>query len=104
VLGFWVTFVLAMVVALFSPAPGPMLLKTALLLLGLQVLEGQVLSPRIVGGQLGVKPVILLLTMLLMSAFLGVLGLLLAAPAIGVARGIWALWGPPPLRPAAPES
>lgn len=104
VLGFWIVFVLAMAVALFSPTPGPMLLKVALILLGLQVLESQFLSPRIVGGQLGVKPVILLLTMLLLSSFLGVLGLLLAAPAIGVARGIWALWGPPPLRPAAPES
>ncbi len=96
VLGFWLTFVLALTAALFSPTPGPMLLKTAAVMLGLQVFEGQFLSPRIVGRQLGVKPVVLLLTMLMLSSFMGVLGLLLAAPAIGLARAVWVLWGPRP--------
>ncbi len=104
VLGFWITCVLALVVALFSPSPGPMLLKTAVVMLAVQFLEQQFLSPRIVGGQLGVKPVVLLLTMLLLSTFLGVLGFLLAAPAIGLARGFWALYGPLPKRPAVSET
>jgi predicted PurR-regulated permease PerM len=103
VLGFWLTFVLALTAALFSPAPGSMLLKATAVMLVLQVLEGQFLSPRIVGRQLGVKPVVLLLTMLMLSVFLGVLGLLVAAPVIGLARAIWVLWGPRPRRPVDPE-
>jgi len=102
VLGFWLTFVLALTAALFSPHPGAMLLKTAAIMLVLQVLEGQFLSPRIVGRQLGVKPVVLLLTMLLLSTFMGVLGFLLAAPVLGLARAVWVLWGPRP-RSAAEE-
>lgn len=94
ILGFWVTLILCFAVALFAPQPLQMLLQTLVVLLVVQVIEANLLSPRIVGKQLGVKPVILLLSMLGMSIFLGVLGILLAAPAIGLARGIWALWGP----------
>ncbi len=99
VLGFWVAFLLAAAAALFAPAPLPMLGKTVVVLLVIQALETNLLSPRIVGRQLGVKPVILLLTMLTLSVFLGVLGVLLAAPVIGLARGVWILWGPEPYRP-----
>lgn len=98
VLGFWITFLLSIAVALFAPDPVAMLLKTAAVLLVIQLLETHVLSPRIVGKQLGVKPVILLLTMLGLSVFLGILGVLFAAPVIGLVRGIWSLWGPEPIR------
>ena len=92
ILGFWITFILALAVALFTPEPLPALLKTGGVLLAVQMLEQHLLGPRIVGRQLGVKPVILLLTMLGLSLFLGFLGFFLAAPVIGVARAAWALW------------
>ncbi|MBD3235174.1 MAG: AI-2E family transporter [Candidatus Eisenbacteria bacterium] len=102
ILGFWITFVLALIVALFTPQPLATLLKTGGVLLAVQMLEQNLLGPRIVGRQLGVKPVVLLLTMLGLSVFLGVLGVFLAAPVIGIARAAWALWVPPP-EPAAEE-
>jgi predicted PurR-regulated permease PerM len=92
VLGFWITFVLALSAALFASQPFPMLGKTVLVLLAIQMLEQNLLSPKIVGKQLGVKPVVLLLTMLGLSIFLGILGVFLAAPLIGVVRGAWVLW------------
>jgi predicted PurR-regulated permease PerM len=95
-LGFWVTAILAASAALFSPAPLAMVAKTAMVLAVVQLIEQNLLSPRIVGRRLGTKPVVLLLVMLLMASFLGVAGVLLAAPAIGLARGAWALWGPRP--------
>jgi len=91
ILGFWVTFVVALITALFTPAPLSMLLQTAAVLLIAQGLEQNLLSPKIVGRQLGVRPIILLLVMLGLSVFLGVLGVLLAAPVIGLARGVWVL-------------
>jgi predicted PurR-regulated permease PerM len=94
VLGFWICALLALLAALLTPAPLSMLLKVALVLLVSQVLEQQVLSPRIVSRQLGVKPVVLLLVMLTLTAVLGVVGILLAAPTIGIARGVWEIWGP----------
>lgn len=95
-LGFWVTAILAVSAALFSPSPLAMVGKTALVLAVVQMSEQNFLSPRIVGRRLGTKPVVLLLAMLLMGVFLGVVGVLLAAPAIGLIRGAWALWGPRP--------
>jgi predicted PurR-regulated permease PerM len=56
-----------------------------------------------VGRRLGAKPVVLLLVMLLLSVFLGVAGVLLAAPVIGLARGIWEIWGPPTRAAAGSE-
>jgi predicted PurR-regulated permease PerM len=103
-LGFWITAVLALLAALLTPAPLAMLLKVAIVLLVQQLLEQQVLSPRIVGRQLGVKPVVLLLVMLTLATVLGVLGILLAAPTIGIARGIWAIWGPKGARAEPNES
>jgi len=100
VLGFWLTFLLTIIAALFADPAGPMLLKALIVLLAVQALEQHLLSPKIVGHSLGVKPVVLLLVMLTMSLLLGLLGILLAAPLIGVVRGMWAIWGP---RPYAPE-
>jgi predicted PurR-regulated permease PerM len=80
VVGFWVSLVLALLAGLTAPAPWGLLLKTALVFLGLQILEGHVLSPRVLGRQLGVNPGLLLVAMLGLALFLGLLGLVLAAP------------------------
>ncbi len=96
VLGFWLTFGLAFTSALFSPQAPVMVLRVVLVMTAEQLLEANLLSPKIVGGRLGVKPVVLLLTMLGLSVFLGVLGFFLAAPVLGLARSAWLLWGPRP--------
>lgn len=95
-LGFWVTAILALSAGLFTPAPLAMLAKTAIVLFAVQILEQNLLSPKIVGSRLGTKPVVLLLVMLALGIFVGIAGVLLAAPVIGLVRGAWALWGPPP--------
>jgi predicted PurR-regulated permease PerM len=96
VLGFWVGAIAAASAGLFTPHPLSMLLKIAVVLVIEQLLESNVLTPRIVGGRLGTKPVVLLVAMLTLSLFFGVIGFLLAAPVIGLVRGIWVLWGPHP--------
>jgi predicted PurR-regulated permease PerM len=95
ILGFWITFAAAMVTALFTPQPFAMILKLGIFFLVTQALEQNVLSPKIVGRQLGVKPIVLLLVMLGLSIFFGIFGVLLAAPVIGLARGVWALLAVP---------
>jgi predicted PurR-regulated permease PerM len=96
VLGFWVSAILALSAGLFTPAPLAMLAKTALVLFAVQMLEQNLLSPKIVGRRLGTKPVVLLLVMLTLGIFVGIAGVLLAAPVIGLVRGAWTLWGPRP--------
>ncbi|KHE93756.1 MAG: hypothetical protein SCABRO_00489 [Candidatus Scalindua brodae] len=45
-----------------------------------QFLEGTVITPKIVGGKLGLHPVAIILAILICSQILGFLGLLLAVP------------------------
>jgi predicted PurR-regulated permease PerM len=85
VVGFWISFVLAALACLFADSPLDLMLKVAVAFIALQIIEGHVLSPRILGKQLGVNPGLLLLTMLTLAVFFGILGLILAAPSLAFA-------------------
>ena len=100
VLGFWTTVLLTLVTTLFTHDPLNMMWKAGLVLLAAQALEQNAFSPLFVGRQLRVKPIVLLLVMLGLGALLGLPGFLLAAPVIGLAHGLWAVFG---VRPAAPS-
>lgn len=73
---------------------------TALLVLGfvvlLQALEGQLLAPRILGGSVGLHPIVALLALLAGSELFGIPGALFAAPVAGVLQallvGLWSQW------------
>jgi predicted PurR-regulated permease PerM len=72
----------------------------ALLVLGfvvfLQALEGQILAPRILGGSVGLHPVVALLALLAGSELFGIPGALFASPVAGVLQalliGLWSQW------------
>jgi len=49
-----------------------------------QALEGMVISPRLVGGQVGLHPVALMIAILIGAEFFGLLGILLAVPVAAV--------------------
>jgi predicted PurR-regulated permease PerM len=73
---------------------------TALLVLGfvvfLQALEGQILAPRILGGSVGLHPIVALLALLAGSELFGMTGALFASPVAGVLQallvGLWSQW------------
>jgi len=70
---------------------------TALLVLGyvvfLQTLEGQILAPRMLGGSIGLHPIVSLLALLAGSELFGITGALFAAPIAGVIQALLlALW------------
>jgi predicted PurR-regulated permease PerM len=73
---------------------------TALLVLGfvvfLQALEGQILAPRILGGSVGLHPIVALLALLAGSELFGITGALFASPMAGVLQallvGLWSQW------------
>jgi predicted PurR-regulated permease PerM len=73
---------------------------TALLVLGfvvfLQALEGQILAPRILGGSVGLHPIVALLALLAGSELFGITGALFASPVAGVLQallvGLWSQW------------
>lgn len=51
-----------------------------------QFLEGAFITPRVVGGRLGLSPAVIIISILIWGQLLGFLGLLLAAPVTSVAK------------------
>jgi predicted PurR-regulated permease PerM len=86
ILGFWLTAILVVLSTLTGPEPWSTLLKGAVGLFGINLLEGQLLVPRIQGSGLKLHPLAVLLGVLLFGTILGVPGILLAVPIMGVIR------------------
>ena len=57
-----------------------------------QFLEGNIITPRLVGGSVGLHPVILLLALSAFGAIFGFVGLLVAVP-VAAALGVFARFG-----------
>lgn len=79
-LGMVVALIPAVLIALFSGAVLLSLGKVALVLVVVQLLEGAVISPRIVGESVGLHPVWVILAISVAGFFFGFVGLLLAIP------------------------
>jgi predicted PurR-regulated permease PerM len=85
-LGFWLTILLVVLNAVTGPAPGATLLKAGVGILIINLIEGQILVPRIQGSGLGLHPLAVLFGVLLFGTIFGFTGVLLAIPAMGVIR------------------
>lgn len=84
-LGIALSLVPALFIALVSGSVGTALLKVAAVYGGAQMLEGTLISPRIVGDSVGLHPVWVVLALTVGGFFFGFVGLLLAVPgAVGV--------------------
>lgn len=69
-----------------SPAAG---IAVLLLYIAVQQLENSLLVPRIIGESVGVHPAVLTVAMIVMGTLFGLLGILLAAPAVATARDLF---------------
>ncbi|MBI4409457.1 MAG: AI-2E family transporter [Gemmatimonadetes bacterium] len=80
-LGLLVSLVPAVIISLLSGNVLTSLLKVAIVFFIVQLLDGTVTGPRIVGGSVGLHPVWIMLALALGASFFGFVGLLLAVPA-----------------------
>lgn len=78
--GLLISLLPALVVALAMPSPGSGLLRVGIVFAAVQFLDGSVTGPRIVGGSVGLHPVVIMLALAFGGALLGFAGLLLAVP------------------------
>jgi predicted PurR-regulated permease PerM len=85
-LGLVLSLLPAIFIALVGGSVGVSLLKVAAVYGGAQLLEGAVISPRIVGESVGLHPVTVLLAIALGSFFFGFVGLLIGVPLAAVVR------------------
>jgi predicted PurR-regulated permease PerM len=92
--GFYIT---AVTIVLFALTQGwtTALIAVAFVVV-LQTIEGEILSPRIVGGAVGINPVIAILAIVAGSQLYGILGAFFAAPVAGFIQAIllalWSQW------------
>ena len=60
-----------------------------MLYIAVQQLENSLLVPRIIGESVGVHPAVLTVAMIVMGTLFGLLGIILAAPAVATARDLF---------------
>ncbi len=83
--GLIIMLVLSVIVAFFSGAPVTAhIILAAATIAFLHVFEAAVLSPKIIGSKVGMHPVLLILSLLVFSYFLGFIGLLIAVPTTAI--------------------
>lgn len=79
-LGFGVGLVMALTMAVLDWHGIEPLVGVGAVMLGVQLLDGFVITPRIVGGSVGLKPIEVLVTMMAAGTLFGFIGVLLAVP------------------------
>ena len=70
----------ALVIAMFTPSPLASLGKIAIVFAVVQILDGSVVGPKIVGEAVGLHPVWVILALAVFGFFFGFVGLLIAVP------------------------
>jgi len=88
-LGFWLSFIPALFVGLMEPSPLIGILKVSLVFGGIQLIESAILVPKIIGGSVGLHPLVIFSALLLGAKLLGPLGLFLAVPVAAVLKAVW---------------
>jgi predicted PurR-regulated permease PerM len=78
--GLILTLIPALVIALFTPDPAVGLAKAIGVFMAVQLLDGAVISPKIVGDSVDLHPVWVILALSVFGFFFGFVGLLLAVP------------------------
>ncbi len=90
VIGFWISLVLAVATTLFSGAPAwPTLGWVAGIYVLVQQLEGHLISPRVVGREVGLHPVAILMGLIVFGSLFGFVGVLLAVPLTAISKMAW---------------
>ncbi len=85
-LGFWIPRLLAPIVAFFQPGGWSAVISVFAVLTGIGLAVDYWLSPKILGGNVGISPLMVLLVVFAGGELLGIWGLLLAIPAAAILR------------------
>ncbi len=88
-LGFWMSYLIGIMLGLMEPNPLSGFLKVTIVFVVVQLLESTVISPRIIGGSVGLHPLIILISLLIGAKFFGPLGFLLAVPVAAILKGLF---------------
>lgn len=87
-LGFWLSYIPALFIGLGSGNWLYGALKVTVVFVVIQFLETAFISPRILGGSVGIHPMIILLGLLIFGKLFGTSGVIIAVPTIAIVQGI----------------
>jgi predicted PurR-regulated permease PerM len=90
--GFWLSFIPVILVSLTMPSPLWSVVKVAVFYLVIQAVESNLLSPRIVGGEVGLNPVVMILAIVVFSSLLGFIGVIVAVPVTAILALLFRRW------------
>ncbi len=103
-LGFWISFAPALLVGLMEPSPLVGVLKVSAVYGGVQALESSFLGPRIIGGSVGLHPLVIFFALIIGAELLGVLGMLLAVPTAALLKSLLEAYWPQEKEPETADS
>lgn len=86
------TLILTLVVSLTQPEPLLTALKALIVFVTAQTLEGNLITPRVVGTKVGLHPLVVIFVVLLFATLFGFIGLLVAIPVTASAKEIFIVW------------
>jgi len=89
VVGFWVSTIITLVVAVAGGVSPLSAVLLGLCLAAINVLEGNILTPRIVGRRVGLHPVAAILSVGIFGKILGAPGVILGLPLAAILTGEW---------------
>lgn len=81
----------AVIIAL-TTSGWPMLVKVVIVNIAVQQIEGNILSPQIMGRTLHLHPMAIVAALIVGGEAGGILGLILAVPALAVCKVVWTQW------------
>jgi predicted PurR-regulated permease PerM len=82
--GLILTLAASCMVALFDPAPASALLRVLAVFAVVQALEGNLITPKIVGERVGLHPLWVMLAVMVFSRIWGIAGMVAAVPVAAV--------------------
>ncbi len=91
-LGFYISFAIVLLSGFFTSHVVFSLIKIAAVFLGVQALEAYIITPKVVGERVGLHPVVVILSVLLFSRFLGFWGLILGVPSAALLKLLAEEW------------
>ncbi len=83
---------LTFMVALTQPDPVWTLVKAVIVFSSAQTLEGNLITPKIVGDRVGLHPLAVIFVVLLFATLFGFIGMLLAIPVSASLKEAWKVW------------
>jgi len=79
-IGIWISFSLSVLIVLTSGGSLIDIVYLSIVYFTVQILEGTIIYPKVIGKMIGLHPVVIMMTLLILAHFLGIVGFLIGVP------------------------